>query len=166
MGDANVHCSGRQLQAEQLIGGVVGADLAFDDHPGVIAQRQGQIQACEGLADRAAGEGFAITEQYQMIGQTRDFILRMTDVQQRNIQFVMQALQVWEDFAFAPAVESRQRFVHQQQFRAGQQGAGDADALSFAAGQMLWMTLEQMADAEQFCGLVHIDPALRLGDAF
>ncbi|MCY1440430.1 hypothetical protein D3C76_465090 [compost metagenome] len=68
-----------------------------------------------------------------MVGQPRDFILGVADVQHRDVEFVVQALQVGQDFTFALGIQGRQRFVHQQQFRAGEQGAGDADALSLTA---------------------------------
>ncbi|MNN14943.1 hypothetical protein D3C81_1280320 [compost metagenome] len=77
-----------------------------------------------------------------MVSQSRHFILGMADVQHRCVQFVVQTLQVRQDFTFALAIESGQWLVHQQQFRAGQQGTGDADTLAFASRQMLRMTFE------------------------
>ncbi|MNY57406.1 hypothetical protein D3C86_1936090 [compost metagenome] len=68
-----------------------------------------------------------------MVGQPRNLILGVADVQHRDVEFVVQALQVGQDFTFALGIQGRQRFVHQQQFRAGEQGAGDADALSLTA---------------------------------
>ncbi len=38
-------------------------------------------------------------------------------------------------------------------------------ALALAAGQVLRMPLQQVADAQQFGGLGHVDPALLRGDA-
>ncbi|MCY1186559.1 hypothetical protein D9M73_274410 [compost metagenome] len=60
MGNAHLQVAVRQLQAEQLVVAVVGADLAFDDHPGIIALGQGQIEAGEGGGDRAAGLDLAL----------------------------------------------------------------------------------------------------------
>ncbi|MNC15835.1 hypothetical protein D3C75_636660 [compost metagenome] len=68
-----------------------------------------------------------------MVGQPRDLILGVADVQHRNVELVVQPLQVRQDFTFALGIQRRQGLVHQQQFRAGEQGAGDADALSLTA---------------------------------
>ncbi|MNN46445.1 hypothetical protein D3C81_1608270 [compost metagenome] len=57
----------------------------------------------------------------------------MADVQHRDVEFVVQALQVGQDFTFALGIQRRQWLIHQQQFRAGEQRAGDADALSLTA---------------------------------
>ncbi|MOA40792.1 hypothetical protein D3C78_1626970 [compost metagenome] len=58
----DAHLGGRQLQAQQLILRIVGADLTFNDHPGVITHRHRQVKTCEGFANRAAGQRFAFAE--------------------------------------------------------------------------------------------------------
>ncbi|MNK86129.1 hypothetical protein D3C87_1060320 [compost metagenome] len=133
VGHAHVQRRIRQLQGEQLVVGVIGADAAFDHYAGVIAQRQGQVEARQCLADRAASQRLALAEQYDVVGQLRHFILGMADVQHRNVQFIVQPLQVRQDFAFALGVQCRQRLVHQQQFGAGEQGTSDTDTLSLSA---------------------------------
>ncbi|MCY1372295.1 hypothetical protein D9M69_594920 [compost metagenome] len=133
MRHTDVEGSVGQLQAQQLIVGVISADATFDHHTRVIPHCQRQVEACQGLADRAAGQCPAVAEQHDMVGQPRNFILGVADVQHRDVEFVVQALQVGQDFTFALGIQGRQRFVHQQQFRAGEQGAGDADALSLTA---------------------------------
>ena len=77
----------------------------------------------------------------------------------------MQALQVWQDFTFAFAVQRGQRFIHQQQARAGEQGAGDSDALALTAGKVLRMAVQQVADAQQLGGMGHLHAALLARDA-
>ncbi|MNO08711.1 hypothetical protein D3C81_2315050 [compost metagenome] len=72
----------------------------------------------------------------------------MTDVKHRDVEFIVKALQVRQDFAFALGVQRGQRFVHQQQFRAGQQGAGHAYALPFTAREVLRVSVQQMADPQ------------------
>ena len=69
-----------------------------------------------------------------MIGQARHFVPGMADVQHRDVQFVVQAFQVRQNLALALAVEGRERLIHQQQLRAGEQRPGDADTLALAAG--------------------------------
>ncbi len=100
-----------------------------------------------------------------MVGQSGHLILRVTDVQHRDFQFIVQALQVRQDFVFSLTVERCQRFVHQQQLRAGEQRTGDADSLPFATGKVLRVTLQQMADSQQFRGMTHVDPTLLFRDA-
>ncbi|MNL36907.1 hypothetical protein D3C87_1590230 [compost metagenome] len=78
----------------------------------------------------------------------------------------MKPLQVRQDFAFALGIQRRQRFVHQQQFGTGEQGAGDPHSLPLAARKMLRMTIQQVADAQQFSRMGHVDPAQLFGDAF
>ncbi len=53
-------------------------------------------------------------------------------------------------------VERCQRLVHQDQARAGEQGAADRDALLLAARQQARPAVEQMADAEQLDHAVHV----------
>jgi len=67
-----------------------------------------------------------------VVGQARHFVLGMTDVHQRDVQLVVQAFQVRQDLTLAWPVECGQRFVHQQQPRAAEQGAGNADPLRLA----------------------------------
>ncbi|MNF17854.1 hypothetical protein D3C80_2216040 [compost metagenome] len=52
-------------------------------------------------------------QQHQVIGQAGNFILGVADVNQRDLQLVVQALEVGQDFALARPVEGRQRLVHQ-----------------------------------------------------
>ena len=61
----------------------------------------------------------------------------------------MQALQIGQDFQFARVVESGERFVHQQDLRRREQGAGDGDALALAAGKPRRHPFEQVGYAEQ-----------------
>ena len=83
-----------------------------------------------------------------MIGQARNFVQRMTDVEHGDIQFGLQALKVGQYFAFALVVQCGQGLVHQQQLRAGEQGPGDTDPLAFAAGQVVRRPRQQVGDAQ------------------
>ncbi|MNP21616.1 hypothetical protein D3C76_1142420 [compost metagenome] len=97
-----------------------------------------------------------------MVSQPGYFILGMADIDQRDLQLGVQALQVWQDLALARAVEGCQRLVHQQQLRAAEQGPGDAHALRLTARQGGGLALEQVLDAQQRTGLFKADLA-RLG---
>ena len=70
---------------------------------------------------------------HEVVGQPRHFVGRVADVEHGDLQFVVQAFEVGQDFVLAREVERGQRLVHQQQARAGEQRAGDGDALALAA---------------------------------
>jgi hypothetical protein len=84
-----------------------------------------------------------------VIGQSRHFVGRVADVDQRNVQFVAQAFQPGQEFLLAGVVQRGQRLVHQEQARRRQQGTGDRNALLLAAGKPLRQAVEQRAEAEQ-----------------
>ena len=163
--DTNVQRRAGQLQRQQLVIGVVVTDVALDDHPRVIAHRQRQVQPCQGFADRTAGERFAVAQQHDVVGQSRDFILGMADVQHRDVEFVVQALQIRQDFTFALSVQRGQRFIHQQQFGAGEQRARNADPLALTAGEIVRVSVQQLPDPQQFGGMRHVHPALLFGNS-
>ncbi|MDT4817227.1 hypothetical protein FQZ97_502980 [compost metagenome] len=164
MGHPHAQRAAGQRQGQQLVARIESLYAAFDHHARVVFLGDGQVEARQGLVERSAGQHPAVVQQHQVIGQARHFIGRMTDVEQRNIQFVMQALQIGEDFTLALEIQRRQGFVHQQQARAGQQGAGDADALAFAAGQAARHAFQQMTDTQQFHRVVQFHPAILRGN--
>ena len=104
-----------------------------EDHTGVVGEGSGQIETRQRLLQRAAGDDAAFVQQYQMVGEPRHFIGRVADVDERNVEFVMQAFKVGQDFLLALQIECGQRLVHQQDLRPGQQCTGDGHTLAFAA---------------------------------
>ncbi len=84
-----------------------------------------------------------------MVGQAGYFVEGMADIQDGDVEFIAQALQIRQYLALALKIQRGERFVHEQKFRRGQQGAGDGDTLALAAGQSLWLALQQVADAQQ-----------------
>jgi hypothetical protein len=48
------------------------------------------------------------------------------------------------------AIEVARGFVSEEQFRSGDEGAGDGDALLFAAGQLDWVVVGPVAEADLF----------------
>ncbi|MNL88004.1 hypothetical protein D3C87_2174620 [compost metagenome] len=56
----------------------------------------------------------------------------MRDIDDRDPRLVPQPLDIGQDFGLARLVQRRQRLVHQQQARLGEQGASDGDALFLA----------------------------------
>ena len=155
------HFSAGEGQPGEVVVGVVAGDLAFHHDAGVLAEGGRQVKSRQGFAQFALGDGPSLFQQHHVIGQPRHFVRRVADVEHRDIQLVMQAFQVGQDLALALEVERSQRFVHQQQARAGQQRAGDADTLALAAGKTIRHALQQMVDAQQFHRLLQHYTALR-----
>ncbi len=130
--------------------GLVRGDPGVENDARIVGKGGRQVDAAEYAIEWAAGDDPAVVEQNQVVGQAGHFIRRMADVDDRNGQFAMQAFQVGEDFQLALEVERGQRFVHEQDLRCSEQGAGDGDTLAFAAGELLRPALQQVRDAEQF----------------
>ncbi len=74
----------------------------------------------------------------------------MADVDDRNVEFVAQALDVVEDLGLARHVERGQRLVHQQDARLGEQRAADGHALLLPARERRGLAAQQCTKAEQF----------------
>jgi hypothetical protein len=123
-------------------------------HAGVFAEMDRQIEPRQRFGQRTGDVGAAGLHDHDVVGQTGDFIRGVADVEHGNIQFLVQAFQIGQDFLLARQIERGQRFVHQQQARFHRQRAGDADALAFAAGELVRATFEQSADAEQVDDMV------------
>jgi hypothetical protein len=130
----------------------------------ILTQSNWQIESGQRFAERAIGDGAAFVHDDDVIGQPSHLVGRMADVEQRNIQFVVQTFEIGQDFLLAFQVEGGQWLVHQQDFRADGEGAGNADTLPFTAGKGVRFTRQQVVDAEQFDGLLKAD-ALRRGAA-
>jgi hypothetical protein len=77
-----------------------------------------------------------------------------------DAQFFVQAVQVGQHLGLAPRVQRGQRLVHQQQRRAGGQGARDGHALALAAGQAWRAAAAAGAHAQQVHHLVQRDAAV------
>jgi hypothetical protein len=95
-----------------------------------------------------------------MIGQARHFVGRMADVQHGDVELVVQAFEVGQDFLLECVIQRGQRFVHQQQPRAGGQRPRDADALAFTAGQPGRLAAQQPADIQHGNRLIERHPAV------
>ena len=154
-----------KIQPVQPIVRIVFAHLRHHHHAGIGGGGGGQVEPRQHLGDAAAGQHAALGQQHQMVRQLRHFFDGVADVEQRNFQLIVQPLQVRQDLAFAWRVQRRQRLVHQQQRRAGEQRAGDGHPLPLAAGEVLRRALQQMPDAEQLHRLCHRHPPLGGGHA-
>jgi len=94
-----------------------------------------------------------------MIGEPRDLLGRMADIDHGNVELVAQLFQIGEDFGLAFAVERGKRLVHQKDARASQERTSNTDALTLTARKRIGPTRQQMTDAKQFHSLGQLDPA-------
>ena len=76
---------------------------------------------------------------------------------------IAQALKVGQDLGLAGLIECRQRFVQQQESGLHQQGATECHSLALAAGEFGRVTLQQMADPQQFDDMRTLGRGGRLG---
>ena len=84
-----------------------------------------------------------------VIGQPRDLVRRVADIEHRNLKLIVQALQVRQDLLLALQIQRRQRLVHQQHARVDGQRPRDADTLALAAGERCRLAIQQMRNAKQ-----------------
>ena len=129
--------------------GLVAGQHRLDDHPGVVGEGRRQVGAGQGLAEGAAGHHPALVEQHQVVRQPGHLVGGMAHVDDGYRQLVVQAFEVGQDLQLALEVEGRQRLVHQQQARRGEQRPGDGHALALAAAEAVGAPVEQAADAQQ-----------------
>ena len=73
----------------------------------------------------------------------------MADIEDGQIKGGFQLFQVGENFLFPGEIERSQGLVHQQQAGLDQQGPGDRDPLSLAAGQLGGMAVQDSLDTHQ-----------------
>ncbi|MDV7393547.1 hypothetical protein RZS08_19385, partial [Arthrospira platensis SPKY1] len=77
----------------------------------------------------------------------------------------MQLLQPGQDLGLAVGIQRGQRFVHQQQARAGGQSACNGHALALAPGQLVRVAGQKLADAQQIQAMAPIVATLPCGRA-
>ncbi len=153
------------VDARELPLRVALGDHAVEHDAGLLAERQRQVEPRQHLAQRPGGEDAARFHHHQVVGQARHFVDGVADVDDRQRQLVVQAVEVGQHLGLAARVERRQRFVEQQQARVGAERARDRDALAFAARERGRAPRHQRADAQQLDDAVERDAALAGRDA-
>ena len=133
------------------------------DHRAALeaAELVAQVEACRKFRDAAHAGDPAIGDQHQRVGEAGDFLYGVAHVDNGHAHFVAQPLDVVQDLAFACGIERSQRFVHQQQPGAREQGAADRDTLLLTAGQVARPAFQQRAEVEQADHAVEVDIAVR-----
>jgi hypothetical protein len=76
----------------------------------------------------------ALIEQHHLIGEAFHFGHVVGDVKNRQRKMIAQLFDEWENLSLRPPVQRRKWFIHQQNFRLGEQGTANADALTLAPG--------------------------------
>ena len=107
----------------------------------------------------------ALVADPQVVRQAQQLGGGMADVEHRDLELGMQPLEIGQDVLAGRGVERRQRLVHQQQPRAGQQRPGDRDPLPLAARQRLRGARQQRPQAQPFDRLLEAHPPLGRGGA-
>ena len=145
---------GAELQPRQLPRRIALGDRALQHHAGTFALRRGQIQPRQHVGQRPGCGDLAVRHQHQLVGELRDLVDRMADIDHRNVQLGMQPPQIGQHLGLARRIQRRQRLVHQQQARPGGQRARHGHALPLAARQGVGPARHQVADAQQLDGLL------------
>ena len=140
-------------------------DVAFQQNSGITLQPEGVVGARQGFPQWPLCHHPARFHHHDVIRQPGNLRGGMRDVDDRNRQGVAQPLEVRKDVLFAGKVQGRQRLVHQQQLRAGQQGPGNRDALAFTAGKARGHSGQVSLKTKPAHGMVEPDLPLAGGDA-
>jgi hypothetical protein len=106
-----------ELDARQVPFGIAFGHRGLEHGAGILAQADRQVDPRQGLGQRALRHGAAGVHDDDMVGQARDFVRGMADIDHGNVEFVAQAFQPGQEFLLARMVERGQRLVHQQQAR-------------------------------------------------
>ena len=105
-----------------------------DDGPSIQTPGQiAQIGPGQQVDHRPAGDQLALIQQHQGVGQGNDLVHGMADIQDGQAVLADQLDQIGQDLGLARFVQGGQRFVHDHQARAGQQGAANGHPLFFAS---------------------------------
>ena len=162
---AEPQAAARHGDARQAVGKIVCGDGRLQHDARLVLPAQRQVGAREQVRHAALGQHTPGLQQHEVVGQPRHLVQRMGHIDDGQRHRAVQAFEVGQDLGLARRVQRGQRLVHQQQPRAGRQGAGDGHALALAAGERGGTAVHQRADAEQVHRLVQRDAALGGGDA-
>ena len=89
MGQAQAGFAAGKVELQQIVGGIMSADLAVDHRLGILVAGKGQVGAQQDFLERAAGAHLSFVEQHQMVGQARHLVRGMADVEHRDVQLLV-----------------------------------------------------------------------------
>ena len=83
------------------------------------------------LFRNALSDQFSLLDHQYPIRQSQHFGQIMGDINHGNLKFVTNAAEIGQYFFFQADIESRQRFIQQEQFRLRKNSSGQCDSLRF-----------------------------------
>ena len=98
------------------------------------------------------------------VGHRHRLELVVGDVDHRRVQLQVEAFQLGAHLHPQLGVQIGERLVHQKRLRVADQRAAQRDALLLPAGELARMAVEEMVDAEDVGGPLHLRVELGLGD--
>ena len=107
------------------------------------------------LQQAAAHDGDAVAHRHRL-----DLVVR--DVDRRHAQLALDARDLGAHLHAQACVEVREGLVHQEDPWLAHDRAAHRDALALAAGELAWLALQQLAQAERLAGALDPAPDLRL----
>jgi hypothetical protein len=103
-----------QIELQKPVVGIMARDRTFDHDRSVVGHREWQVESCQRIGNRSASARLAVFQQHQMIGQARDLLERVTDIQNGDVEFIVKALKIRQDLQLAFLVERRERLVEDE----------------------------------------------------
>src|SRR5262249_4931211 len=83
------------------------------------------------------------------------------NIDDRDLCFIAQSLDEWQNFFFQRLIQRSEWFVHQQKMRGSEQGPADGYALFFSTREGAGSSIQQMLDIEEIEHLLDTDRPLR-----
>src|SRR3984957_520356 len=144
-----------ERDAHHAVGGAV-----LDDDCGeniFEAGGVGEFDAAGSIEDGAGGTGFlnaAVCKCDDALADGVNFFTIVGHIKNRNAVGVVPGAQVLENGAAQGRIEAVERLVKEQDARASDQGAGEGDALLFAAGKFRRAASQQISYTKSSCDAV------------
>ena len=100
-----------------------------------------------------------VSQHNHPVGEARNFVERMGDVEDGYAEDPRQVCDVGHDLGLPAGIERRQRLIEEEQSWPGEQRTPDGDALALAAGEGTRRALHQRRESERRDDVVEFDTA-------
>ena len=115
-------------------------------------------ELCDGFAARAVedfvgsafGDDAAGFEDENAVAEAEVFTAIVRYIKDRDRVIAVPGAEVVDDAALGGGIEAAERFVEKKKCGFGDQGAGESNALAFAAGDAVGLAASKRGDAERF----------------
>ncbi len=144
-----------ERDAHHAVGGAV-----LDDDGGENIFEAGGVRefdAARSVEDGTGGTGFlnsAVCKSDDALADGVNFFTIVGHIKNRDAVGGVPGAQVFEDGAAQGGIEAGERFVEEQDARTSDQGAGEGDALLFAAGKFRRAASQQISYTKSSCNAV------------